>query len=213
RGRRGWPRPRRTGAEEEAGEQGSRESRRAAHKNLVMKEEPGSMIKGKDRMWRGIGSLAMLILVTALMLVTAVPVSAEEVVEGNVDGFDGDCDGPGTACNAGSGFVGVFGWALATTGVQRVEILIESVQFPGTVTNLGRAVYGLLRPDVTAVNPGYPDSDAPGWAYNINSTLFANGSFTYMPGPGYVGPDTFTYEITDGFSTDDAVVTLNVVAG
>ncbi len=119
---------------------------------------------------RGIVSLAM------LLLVAAGPAFAEDVL-GSVDGFEGGCDGPGTVCNAGSGFVGVFGWALATTGVLRVEILVESVQFPGTVTNLGRAVYGLARPGVTDTYPGYPNSALPGWGYNINSTLFANGLY------------------------------------
>ncbi len=120
------------------------------------------MIKGQYGKRRGIAILAM------WMLVMAVPVSGQEVILGFVDGFDGDCNGPGTACNAGSGFVGVFGWASATTGVKRVEILIESVEFPGNVTNLGRALTGQPR------DGGLGDV---GWVYNINSTLFGNGQY------------------------------------
>ncbi len=35
-------------------------------------------------------------------------------------------------------------------------------------------------------------------------TLNPNGSFTYTPDPGYFGPDTFTYEATDGYLTSSA---------
>ncbi|MCP4249383.1 MAG: hypothetical protein GY778_20255, partial [bacterium] len=100
-----------------------------------------------------------------------------ETVCGRVEGFTGDCDGPGTTCNAGSGFVEVFGFAMASTPVQRVEILIESVEFPGNVITLGRANYGEANPDATALYPGFPDSALPGWSYNINSPLFANGLY------------------------------------
>ncbi len=119
------------------------------------------MIKGHDGMRRGIVCIALLV------LVAATPAFGQEVVIGFVDGFTGDCDGPGTPCTAGSGFIGVYGWAAATTGVKRVEILIESVAFPGTVTNLGRAVYGLPRAELGDV----------GWGYNINSPIFANGQY------------------------------------
>ena len=116
-------------------------------------------------------------LAVTLMLAGAGAAGGQEVVLGFVGGFEGGCDGPGTPCNAGSGFIGVFGWALAESGVVRVEILIQSVQFPDNEITLGRAVYGAPRPDVTAQYPGFPDSAAPGWSYNINSTLFANGQY------------------------------------
>ena len=141
------------------------------------------MIKGQERMRRGRVRRVAMAMVMA-MTVLAVPAFGQcefiggESVCGSVDGFDGNCDGPGTPCNAGSGFIGVFGWALASTDVHRVEILVESVQFPGQVINLGRAGYGdILRPDVTDMFPGFPDSAFPGWSYNINSTLFANGLY------------------------------------
>jgi VCBS repeat-containing protein len=42
-------------------------------------------------------------------------------------------------------------------------------------------------------------------------TLNANGSFTYKPAAGYVGPDSFTYTAKDGlFTSDPATVTLDV---
>ncbi len=135
------------------------------------------MIKRQAGMRRGAVSWAVFALMLTLAGAGASGAQDGEIVLGFVEGFDGDCDGPGTSCNAGSGFVGVFGWALAESGVVRVEVLIESVQFPGDVVTLGRALYGAPRPDVTAQHPGFPNSAAPGWSYNINSPLFANGQY------------------------------------
>ncbi len=145
------------------------------------------MIKEQEKTRRGIVSIAAMVWIMWALAVSpafgdeCVIVGTEEVC-GNVDGFDGDCTGPGTTCNAGSGFVGVFGWATATTGVQRIEILVESVQFPGTVTNLGMATNEL--PLGTLGNVG--------WAYNINSPLFANGEY-----------DVWARVVTEGGNTED----------
>jgi hypothetical protein len=38
------------------------------------------------------------------------------------------------------------------------------------------------------------------------------GDLTYVPDPGYVGPDSFTYYISDGTQTSYAVATIEVVA-
>jgi VCBS repeat-containing protein len=47
---------------------------------------------------------------------------------------------------------------------------------------------------------------------NGNTTLSANGSFTYIPDPGFVGIDSFTYTATDGGATSPPVtVTLTVI--
>ncbi len=124
------------------------------------------MIKGLEKARRGSVNLAVLAGVMWALMAVA-PAVGQDVVDGFVDGFDGDCGGPGTTCNAGSGFVGVFGWATATTGIDRIEIMIESVQFPGTELNLGRAFYPLPRVGLGDV----------GWAFNINSTLFENGAY------------------------------------
>jgi VCBS repeat-containing protein len=44
-------------------------------------------------------------------------------------------------------------------------------------------------------------------------TLEADGSFTYTPEPGYVGPDTFTYRASDGLLESDlATVTIDVIS-
>jgi len=45
-------------------------------------------------------------------------------------------------------------------------------------------------------------------------TLFADGSFTYTPYPGFVGTDSFTYYATDGVENGNiATVTIDVAAG
>jgi hypothetical protein len=41
-------------------------------------------------------------------------------------------------------------------------------------------------------------------------TLNSNGSFSYEPAPGFVGNDTFTYQISDGTKTDTATVTITL---
>lgn len=41
-------------------------------------------------------------------------------------------------------------------------------------------------------------------------TMNANGTFTLRPAPGFEGPDTFTYRVTDGTGTDDGQVTVTV---
>ena len=104
-----------------------------------------------------------------LVLLAATPVLGQETVFGVVDGAGGDCGGPGTPCNGGSGIIGVFGWALADTGVKWVIIQVDGI-------DLGQAAYGVVRPGVTEAYPGYPNSALPGWSYNINSTLFENGT-------------------------------------
>ncbi|MCX2719340.1 Ig-like domain-containing protein [Lentiprolixibacter aurantiacus] len=69
-----------------------------------------------------------------------------------------------------------------------------------------------------------PDSD-PGDTLSVNTTpvvnatngtltLFADGSFTYVPNPGFIGSDTFTYEVCDSHGLcDTAVVNLTVRTG
>lgn len=45
------------------------------------------------------------------------------------------------------------------------------------------------------------------------ASLAATGLFTYVPNPGYVGTDTFVYQVDDGKGgIDTAVVTINVTA-
>ncbi len=40
--------------------------------------------------------------------------------------------------------------------------------------------------------------------------LTTGGSFAYMPQAGYVGPDSFSFSVTDGLETDNGTITINV---
>ena len=51
----------------------------------------------------------------------------------------------------------VTGWALDPAGVSRVEIRVDGHRYP--------ARYGLARPDVADVKPGYPDSRSSGFEF------------------------------------------------
>jgi hypothetical protein len=46
-------------------------------------------------------------------------------------------------------------------------------------------------------------------AHAASFTLYANGSFDYTPVAGYVGPDSFTYHVTDGVA-DSNIATVSI---
>ncbi len=73
--------------------------------------------------------------------------------------------------NAGAGIVSLHGWALDDDGVFAVDVLVD-----GRV--VGRALYGRSRPGVTQMHPTFPDSAAPGFAFELDSTRFLNGLHT-----------------------------------
>lgn len=80
----------------------------------------------------------------------------------------GSFDGFARAGNAGNGVEPIQGWALAETGVFAVDIVVDGVI-------VGRANYGRSRPGVTKLHPGFPDSAAPGFGYQLDTTHFLNG--------------------------------------
>lgn len=73
--------------------------------------------------------------------------------------------------NAGNGVEPVQGWALAASGVFAVDIVVD-----GAI--IGRANYGRSRPGVTKLFPNLPDSAAPGFGYQLDTTHFLNGLHT-----------------------------------
>ena len=75
--------------------------------------------------------------------------------------------------NAGAGVVPLHGWALDDDGVQAVDILVD-----GLVA--GRASYGRARAGVTDKFPGFPDSAAPGFAFELDTTHYLNGLHTVV---------------------------------
>ncbi len=46
---------------------------------------------------------------------------------------------------------------------------------------------------------------------NGELSLDPNGWFVYQPNPGYVGADSFTYQVTDGYDSDWTSVTITVI--
>lgn len=76
--------------------------------------------------------------------------------------------------NAGDGQMALTGWALDDDGILAVDILVDDVV-------IGRANYGRARPGVALRFPGYPDSLAAGFAYELDTTRFLNGQHTITP--------------------------------
>lgn len=76
--------------------------------------------------------------------------------------------------NAGSGIIPLHGWALDDNGVQAVDILVD-----GAVA--GRAQYQRARAGVTARFPSFPDSELPGFAFELDTTHYLNGLHSVAP--------------------------------
>lgn len=81
--------------------------------------------------------------------------------------FDGHAHGH----NAVTGNLPLTGWALDDDGIAAVDILVD-----GFV--VARAQYGENRPGIETLYPSFPDADAPGFAYILNTTWFLNGVHT-----------------------------------
>lgn len=73
--------------------------------------------------------------------------------------------------NAGDGQMPLTGWALDDDGVLAVDILVDGVV-------AGRANYGRARPGVTLRFPSFPDSGAPGFGFELDTTRYLNGQHT-----------------------------------
>jgi VCBS repeat-containing protein len=76
--------------------------------------------------------------------------------------------------------------------------------------------------NLTLTTPGVlaNDTDTDGEALTAGNasdpdhgtvTLNPDGSFSYDPDSGYTGPDSFTYEVSDGTATDTGTVTITVI--
>jgi hypothetical protein len=78
---------------------------------------------------------------------------------------------PVNGANTAYGQLGITGFALATAGVDTVDIAVDG----GLVQ---RAIYGGARPATTRRYPGFPDSNAPGFSAFLDTTHFLNGKHT-----------------------------------
>src|SRR4030095_2676405 len=70
--------------------------------------------------------------------------------------------------NSGAGLLPLHGWALDDAGVLAVDVLVDGLL-------AGRASYSRARAGVTAKFPGFPDSAAPGFAFELDTTHYLNG--------------------------------------
>lgn len=66
------------------------------------------------------------------------------------------------------GLTPVYGWALDAEGISSVRIFLDGAY-------VGDAIYGLGRADVSAAHPGFPDSLAPGWLFQLDTTQTSDG--------------------------------------
>ena len=66
------------------------------------------------------------------------------------------------------------GWALDEEGIDRIVVAVESSKAAAqSLVEIGVA-QRVARPDVTAVYPGYPDSQNAGWTYKLPCAVVAN---------------------------------------
>ena len=66
-----------------------------------------------------------------------------------------------------SGTIQLSGWALDRQGISRVRIVVDG-------DFVGFATYGFSRPAVTSQHPSFPDSQAPGWQFALDTRGLAN---------------------------------------
>lgn len=70
--------------------------------------------------------------------------------------------------NSASGVIGLHGWALDDNGISAVDIYVDGLP-------AGRTIYGLARSGVTARFPGFPDSEAAGFTFELDTSRYLNG--------------------------------------
>jgi hypothetical protein len=123
-------------------------------------------------------------------------------------GVDGD-DGVTTVINAEQL---VFKDQVVSIGGNQAPDAVNDTYTMRPGETLSVAIPGVLGNDTDADGDALVVtliSDAPDHG---SIALFPDGHFTYTPTPGFVGTDSFVYQITDGFGGfDSATVTINVL--
>lgn len=105
------------------------------------------------------------VLLVAASVSTATTASAQPTVP------FGHLDGKVEGGNGATGVVPLVGWALDDDGVAAVDVFVDGI-------SAGRATYGGFRPIVAARFPGFPDSDAAGFGFRLDTTRYLNGLHT-----------------------------------
>lgn len=78
------------------------------------------------------------------------------------------CDEPIPGKDAVFGWVVIHGWALAESGIDKIEIYVDN-QFVGV------AKYGCYRPDVATARPGFDRAEQSGFRFRWDSTTVQDG--------------------------------------
>jgi hypothetical protein len=131
-------------------------------------------------------------------------------------------DGTGLATGVDAGTVTItasIGYASGTATLVVIQPNTPPVANDDAFEAIGNvtipvAAPGVLANDTDAETPGGL-SVVPGTVATSSggsATLAADGSFTYLSGPGFTGGDTFTYTVTDGSLTASATVTMTSTA-
>ncbi|HKP74093.1 MAG TPA: Ig-like domain-containing protein [Longimicrobiaceae bacterium] len=126
--------------------------------------------------------------------------------------------GTGLATGVNPGTVTItasIGYAQGTATLKVIQPNTPPVANPDSFQAIGNvtipvAAPGVLANDTDAETPGGL-SVVPGTVATTNggtATLAADGSFTYLSAPGYVGGDSFSYTVTDGSLTATGTVTM-----
>lgn len=127
-------------------------------------------------------------------------------------------DGTGLATGVSAGTVTITASVGYRSGTATLKVIQpntaptandDAFEAIGNVT-IPVAAPGVLANDTDVETPGGL-SVVPGTVPTSSGgsvTLAADGSFTYVSGPGFTGGDTFTYTVTDGSLTAPATVTM-----
>ncbi len=108
---------------------------------------------------------------------------------------------------------GTFG---ATSEFSLAVVAASGNSAPVAVDDNASTGQGLARTIAVLSNDSDPNGDPltiQSVTQGANGGVTTNGTtVTYTPNPGFAGPDTFTYTITDGSLSDTATASMNVVA-
>jgi|GEM_PF-1833705 len=127
-------------------------------------------------------------------------------------------DGTGLATGVNAGTVTItasIGYAQGTATLTVIQPNTPPVANPDSFQAIGNVTIPVAAPGVLAndTDTETPSglSVVPGTVATANggtATLAADGSFTYLSAPGYVGGDSFSYTVTDGSLTATGTVTM-----
>jgi hypothetical protein len=109
-----------------------------------------------------------------------------------------------------------------TPAQDQATIAVRSLGGPPTATDdhytcpmdgsMARGAPGVLGNDTTSQSTGLEAQAVWGPSHAMRFALNADGSFVYVPEPGYTGTDAFAYNAVDRAGSDQGVARIDVVA-